>query len=215
MKVVSDNKHSSDRNMYYFFIVTRAIISWYVSYPCVLFRYSVGTIPVSFLNTFEKYLGSVKPTAKAMLLSVSSVLRNISHAFLIRIWRTKSTGVIPVVAFTLLYSIGGQSFLGLLTDETTVIHASESYFYWVLAIPLAGFSAFLFDGIFIGATATHLMLKAMIVASVSFFLIYYGFRGTMGNHALWMAFITYLLLRGVMQGVMGRNILGYKTSKKD
>ena len=51
-------------------------------YPCVLFRYSVGTIPVSFLNTFEKYLGSVKPTAKAMLLSVSSVLRNISHAFL-------------------------------------------------------------------------------------------------------------------------------------
>lgn len=73
---------------------------------------------------------------------------------------------------------------------------------------------FLFDGIFIGATATHLMLKAMIAASVSFFLIYYGFRGAMGNHALWMAFITYLLLRGVMQGVMGRNILGYKTSKK-
>ena len=119
------------------------------------------------------------------------------------------------LTFTLLYSIGGQSFLGLLTNETTVIHASESYFYWVLAIPLAGFSAFLFDGIFIGATATHLMLKAMIVASVSFFLIYYGFRGAMGNHALWMAFITYLLLRGVMQGVMGRNILGYKTSKKD
>jgi MATE family multidrug resistance protein len=55
----------------------------------------------------------------------------------------------------------------------------------------------------------------MIAASVSFFLIYYGFRGAMGNHALWMAFITYLLLRGVMQGVMGRNILGYKTSKKD
>jgi hypothetical protein len=81
-----------------------AFICNYAGYPCVLFRYSVGTIPVSFLNTFEKYLGSVKPTAKAMLLSVSSVLRNISHAFLIRIWRTKSTGVIPVVAFTLLYS---------------------------------------------------------------------------------------------------------------
>lgn len=51
-------------------------------------------------------------------------------------------GVGLSLAFTLLYSIGGQSFLGLLTDETTVIHASESYFYWVLAIPLAGFSAF-------------------------------------------------------------------------
>ena len=41
-------------------------------------------------------------------------------------------GVGLSLAFTLLYSIGGQSFLGLLTDETTVIHASESYFYWVL-----------------------------------------------------------------------------------
>ena len=78
-----------------------------------------------------------------------------------------------------------------------------------MTIPLAGFSAFLLDGIFIGATATHLMLRAMIVASGCFFLIYYGFKGTMENHALWMAFITYLLLRGVLQGVLGRKILGY------
>ena len=110
------------------------------------------------------------------------------------------------LAFTLLYGIGGQSFLGLLTDETAVIRASESYFYWVLAIPLAGFSAFLFDGIFIGATATHLMLRAMIVASAAFFLIYYGLHETLGNHALWLAFIVYLLLRGVMQGIMGRSV---------
>lgn len=117
--------------------------------------------------------------------------------------------------FTLLYGLGGQVFLGLLTNEDSVIQASQSYFYWVLAIPLAGFAAFLLDGIFIGATATNMMLKAMIIASFSFFLIYYGFRETMGNHALWMAFITYLFLRGVMQGIFGRKILGYKTSKKD
>lgn len=85
-------------------------------------------------------------------------------------------GVGLSLAFTLLYSIGGQSFLGLLTDETTVIHASESYFIGYLPF-LWQASLLLFDGIFIGATATHLMLKAMIVASVSFFLIYYGFRG--------------------------------------
>ena len=113
------------------------------------------------------------------------------------------------LAFTLLYGAGGQAFLRLLTDDEIVITTAGSYFYWVLAIPLAGFSAFLLDGIFIGATATHLMLRAMIVASGCFFLIYYGFKGTMENHALWMAFITYLLLRGVLQGVLGRKILGY------
>lgn len=52
--------------------------------------------------------------------------------------------------FTLLYSVGGKSFLGLLTNDISVIAASDSYFYWALIIPLAGFSAFLWDGIFIG-----------------------------------------------------------------
>ena len=111
------------------------------------------------------------------------------------------------LAFTLLYGLGGEGFLRLLTDEASVITASSVYFYWVLAIPLAGFSAFLYDGIFIGATATHLMLRAMIIASAAFFLIYFGCKEMMGNHALWMAFITYLTLRGLMQGILGRKIL--------
>lgn len=111
------------------------------------------------------------------------------------------------LAFTLMYGIGGEGFLKLLTNEETVISASSTYFYWVLAIPLAGFAAFLYDGIFIGATATHLMLRAMAVASAAFFLIYFGCREAMGNHALWLAFISYLALRGIMQGYWGRKII--------
>ena len=116
-------------------------------------------------------------------------------------------GIALALAFTLIYGIGGEGFLSLLTNEESVITASSTYFYWVLAIPLAGFAAFLYDGIFIGATATGLMLRAMFVASVAFFLIYFGCREAMGNHALWLAFITYLSLRGNVQGYLGRKIL--------
>ena len=115
-------------------------------------------------------------------------------------------GIALALAFTLIYGIGGEGFLSLLTNEESVITASSTYFYWVLAIPLAGFAAFLYDGIFIGATATGLMLRAMFVASVAFFLIYFGCREAMGNHALWLAFITYLSLRGIVQGYLGRKI---------
>lgn len=103
------------------------------------------------------------------------------------------------LSFTLLYAFGGKDFLGLLTNEPAVIMASGDYYYWVLAIPLCGFSAFLWDGIFIGATATRQMLYAMLVASGTFFLLYYLCYDRMGNHALWMAFLVYLSLRGVMQ----------------
>lgn len=106
------------------------------------------------------------------------------------------------LSFTILYMIGGQDFLGLLTNDTTVINAAGSYYYWVLAIPLAGFAAFLWDGILIGATATRLMLYSMLVASGMFFPIYYIFYALMGNHALWMAFLIYLSLRGIMQWIL-------------
>jgi len=116
-------------------------------------------------------------------------------------------GIVLSLVFTLVYGIGGKVFLGLITNEQSVITASSAYFYWVLAIPLAGFAAFLYDGIFIGATATRWMLYAMSIATIAFFLIYYGFRGAIGNHALWLAFITYLALRGIVQGFLGRKIL--------
>ena len=116
-------------------------------------------------------------------------------------------GVGLSTGFTLLYFFGGKSFLGLLTNETSVIREAGNYFYWVLAIPLTGFAAFLWDGIFIGATATRQMFYSMLVASGSFFLVYYSLHEWMGNHALWLAFIVYLSLHGIMQAVLSRKIL--------
>lgn len=110
-------------------------------------------------------------------------------------------------AFTLLYFLGGKAFLGLLTNEASVIGEAGNYFYWVLAIPLAGFAAFLWDGVFIGATATRQMFYSMLVASGSFFLVYYSLHPWMGNHALWLAFIIYLSLRGIVQTALSRKIL--------
>lgn len=116
-------------------------------------------------------------------------------------------GVGLSTGFTLLYFFGGKSFLGLLTNETSVIREAGNYFYWVLAIPLTGFAAFLWDGIFIGATATRQMFYSMLVASGSFFLVYYSLHEWIGNHALWLAFIVYLSLRGIMQATLSRKIL--------
>ena len=116
-------------------------------------------------------------------------------------------GVGLSTGFTLLYFFGGKSILGLLTNETSVIREAGNYFYWVLAIPLTGFAASLWDGIFIGATATRQMFYSMLVASGSFFLVYYSLHEWMGNHALWLAFIVYLSLRGIMQATLSRKIL--------
>lgn len=110
------------------------------------------------------------------------------------------TGV--ALFFTLLYIIGGKGFLQLLTDDMNVINNSSQYYYWVLAIPFAGFMAFILDGICIGATATGIMLRSIFVASIAFFSTYYISDSTMGNHSLWMAFIVYLFVRGSVQAIL-------------
>ena len=110
------------------------------------------------------------------------------------------TGV--ALFFTLLYIIGGKDFLQLLTDDMNVINNSSQYYYWVLAIPFAGFMAFILDGICIGATATGIMLRSIFVATIAFFSTYYISDSTMGNHSLWMAFIVYLSARGSVQAIL-------------
>lgn len=111
------------------------------------------------------------------------------------------------VFFTLIYAIGGTAFLGLLTDEKEVIAAADTYFYWALAIPAAGIAAFIWDGIFIGSTATRGMLLSMAVATLSFFAIYYLLRPSLENHALWLAFLIYLFMRGIMQTALSRAVI--------
>ena len=108
-------------------------------------------------------------------------------------------GIALSVCFTLVYGLGGKGFLHLLTNDSSVISASSAFFYWALAIPLTGCSAFLLDGICIGFTATHIMRKSMFIASVAFFLCYYSLNESLHNHALWLGFIVYLSLRGIMQ----------------
>lgn len=116
-------------------------------------------------------------------------------------------GLSLAILFTAEYVLGGGFLLRLLTNDAQVVVAARPYAYWTWLIPLAGFAAFVYDGIFIGLTATRGMLVSSFTASVVFF----GFIGVailspffhthplLVNHVLWLAFIAYLAMRGVMQ----------------
>ena len=120
-------------------------------------------------------------------------------------------GLALTLFFTGLYAAFGNQFLHIFTDQNDVIAAAADYMTWVLVIPVCGFAAFLFDGIFIGATATRTMRNAMFVATAAFFLVYYGLKTLLIHHSslithswnniLWLAFIIFLTLRGLLQAL--------------
>lgn len=108
-------------------------------------------------------------------------------------------GMVCALLFTTAYFLGGEAFLSLLSGERSVIEASGEYWWWAITVPFAGFAAFAWDGVFIGATMTRGLLVSMAVATGAFFLIETSLFKSMGNHALWLAFIVYLALRGGVQ----------------
>lgn len=106
------------------------------------------------------------------------------------------------VIFSVAYFLAGSFILRLLTDDISVIRAATDYMPWAVTVPLLGFMAFAADGIFIGATATRRMLVSMAIATAAFFAVYFAAWPSMHNHALWLAFGIYLLMRGLVLIVM-------------
>lgn len=108
------------------------------------------------------------------------------------------------VLFTVIYFFFGSDILSILTNKTDVLAVCEDYKYWTLLIPLCGCVAFLYDGILIGMIETKLMRNAIFVATALFFALFFGFKNTLGNDALWIAFLAYLLARSGLMMFLSR-----------
>ncbi len=97
-----------------------------------------------------------------------------------------------------------RELLGIFVDAnqsnaTQLIDLAGKYIGWVIAIPLACSVPFLLDGVMVGATLTRVMRNAMLLSTVAFFALFYGLQPIIGNNALWLAFTSYMVLRGVFQ----------------
>ena len=114
---------------------------------------------------------------------------------------------VVAAAYTIVYILGGQGIVRILTDEPQVREVTADYLWWVWLIPTVGTLAFIWDGVFIGLTATRGMLVSSAIAALLFFGVYEASRGLWGNHALWLAMTVYLAMRGLVQTVWYRNRL--------
>ncbi|MDE7426359.1 MAG: MATE family efflux transporter [Muribaculaceae bacterium] len=109
------------------------------------------------------------------------------------------TGAILAGVFSVVYAFTGEYILRLLTDSHNVLDVSVRYLPWAVVIPIAGFSAFMWDGIYIGLTRTRYLLYSMGGAMVIFFSVLAVAPAASANHGLWLAFTCYLGSRGVIE----------------
>ena len=108
-------------------------------------------------------------------------------------------------AFSFLYLIFGKSLLRIFTNLQPVIDAASPFILWMAVVPLFGAVAYMWDGVYIGSTATQAMRNMMLLATAVVFLpVYYLSVGFLGNHGLWLAMTLFMAARGVSLSVLAR-----------
>ena len=98
----------------------------------------------------------------------------------------------------------------LMTSSTDIITGVKPYLPWIVAIPIVSFVAFIWDGIYIGATISTHLRNSILVALAVFLALYFSMKPTLGNHALWLALTAFLLVRGLYLSAFARGAI-FKT----
>ena len=98
---------------------------------------------------------------------------------------------------SLIYLVGKDNFISIMTDLPDIKNLSFSYSYWVVIIPFISCFCFQFDGIFIGASQTKELRNAMII-SVSIYIVCAIFlTSSFGNSGLWISLCIFFALRAL------------------
>ena len=122
----------------------------------------------------------------------------------VRLLFTWSIGV--GLLFTALYAVLGDECLELMTNDADVLSATEQYLGWLIAMPIVSALAFMWDGIYVGATAGVQIRNAMIWAAVGFVAAYIATYRFCGAQALYIAYFAHLFARVIYLSIQWKKI---------
>lgn len=171
--------------------VTLAVTSYGASLGALTL--AVNTVMMQFFIFFSYFMDGLAVSGEA-LCGKSAGQRDASGVMQ-AVHALNRWGLCAAATATLLYATLWPGITALITDVEAVREgvASMSLFLWL--IPPVSAAAFLYDGFFVGLTATRRMLVVTAVATGLFFT-FIAF-GPKENPTLWWGFLAYLLTRGL------------------
>ncbi len=100
--------------------------------------------------------------------------------------------------FSLIYLMAGEDLLKLFTNQPEVITQGKKYLFWMVLLPLVGFSSYIWDGVFIGITASKAMRNSVMISALAFFFLpFFLTFPYIQNHAIWLSMILFMISRSL------------------
>jgi MATE family multidrug resistance protein len=111
-------------------------------------------------------------------------------------------GFVLALFYGLFYYFFAEQLLELYTDKKELIEGTKPYLFWSVVMSFAGIAAFVWDGIFIGMTASKAMRDSVVLSFVIFVTVFYLLKPYHSLHLFWFSFIMFLFIRGLIQSFM-------------
>ena len=109
--------------------------------------------------------------------------------------------------FTMLFGICSEQCYRAMTNDMGVLARLADYTGWLIAMPIVSTLAFMWDGVYAGATAGRQIRNAMIYAALGFVLCYVTTYWWIGIQGLYIAYFAHLVARVVYLTVAWRKVL--------
>ena len=149
----------------------------------MLFSYFVDGFAYAGEALVGKYVGEQQVQSQ----SASSLARVVRLLF---IW---SLGV--GCLFTLIFAFLASPIYRIMTSDLSVLSRLADFTPWLVAMPIISTLAFMWDGVFAGATAGKQIRNAMIYAAIGFVIGYVALYHWWGIQALFVGYFLHLLAR--------------------
>jgi len=117
------------------------------------------------------------------------------------VYLTGYWSLLASLAYALLFWLLGNNITALLTDIESVRIVAAALLPLVIALPVVSVWCFLFDGVYIGATAATAMMVTMGIAFVIYLFLLEPMTQAWGLHGLWGAVLVFMAVRGLAQAI--------------
>ena len=110
--------------------------------------------------------------------------------------------------YAVVFFFFGINILEVLTSQQEVIRVAADYLVWLILFPVLSVVAFIWDGVFIGVTASKAMRNTMLFSTFIIFIpAFYLLKLYWSNHGIWLAFTVFTLARGLSQSLLAKRVV--------
>lgn len=153
-----------------------------------------------------KYIGEAKSPASRLLPLTSRLSPLDTLVRLLFLW---SLGV--GVVFTVIFALWYMPMYNMMTSDALVLSRLTDFTGWFIAMPIVSTLAFMWDGVYTGATAGKQIRNGMILAAIGFVLGYVATAHWWGVHALFVGYFLHLAARVIYLTATWKSLpLNYK-----